>query len=70
MKLGKVHSGDELPKKDGWYMRDYRNPPKPTSGELPPFSVDKFMGGLWYVQNDDGLNDAWYESLPWQKIKD
>ena len=78
MKLVKWHSGDELPKETGWYLRDYRNPPKPTEGELPPFSVDHFIkdehGKFWYVLGVDNdevlvLNDAWFEKLPWCKIK-
>lgn len=72
-KLGNWHAGIERPTKDGWYLRDYRNPTKPTKSELPPFSVDKYLchedGGFWYVLDGDDLNDAFYENLPWCKIK-
>lgn len=78
MKFGKWHQGTEQPKKTGWYLRDYRNPPKMTTGELPPFSIDKFIcderSGYWFVLDEHNgiacFNDAWYTNLPWCKIKE
>lgn len=76
VKLGRWHSADKHPKKAGWYLRDYRNPPKRTANEneLPQFSVDYFRGGFWYIADVRNkaitLDDAWFESLPWCKIKD
>lgn len=78
MKTGRWHDGKELPKKTGWYLRDYRNPPKETKGVIPPFSIDHFIndehGSFWYVLDTHEkmlcLNDAWFESLPWCKIKE
>lgn len=77
MKIGRWHDGSELPKKTGWYLRDYRNPPKQTEGTIPPFSLDYFIrdehGSFWYVAGIEAkafeLNDAWFESLPWCKLK-
>jgi hypothetical protein len=80
MKTGKWHDGAEQPKKTGWYLMDYRHPPKSTekAHELPPFAVDYFIsdinGKFWYVTDVYNkaltLNDSWFESLPWCKIKE
>lgn len=70
----KWHSGDELPKKEGWYVRDYRN----LNGkyEFPDFAADYFDSGFWYVYENNTktdeyeMNGAYYTELPWAKIKD
>jgi len=36
----------------------------------PPYSVDLWDSGDWYVYDDKcGTNDAVYQDLPWRKIK-
>ena len=58
------------PKKKGWYLRDYRAMQIATGYSGPPYSVDLWDSGDWYVYDDKcGTNDAVYQDLPWKTIK-
>ena len=76
--MGKWHKGKEVPKKSGWYERDYRG--KMERDVAPGIYLDRFdvvddkkdicYPGVWYVNEPPGsLNDARWDNLRWRKKK-
>jgi len=70
----KWHPGTKKPKKEEYYLRDYRDEPC-MEIHCAPFRVDLFVDGLWMDQEYDHAQGSTlagaskWQDLPWMKIK-
>jgi len=66
--------GSVSPVREGWYERDYTEIFGGGSDPAPHVHLDLWQQaapgvGFWYVDQGAGINDAYYEDLPWRGVE-